>query len=53
MWETLFKQYNIIEVDSLEQLLFTARLIDCYGPFKLENVAVFSISGGYGLLWSI
>jgi acyl-CoA synthetase (NDP forming) len=50
MWETLFKQYNIIEVESLEQLLFTARLIDCYGPFKLENVAVFSISGGYGVI---
>jgi acyl-CoA synthetase (NDP forming) len=50
MWDAFFKQHNIIEVDTLEQLLFTARLIDCYGSFKLENVAVFSISGGYGVI---
>ncbi|MFX1391666.1 MAG: CoA-binding protein, partial [Promethearchaeota archaeon] len=50
LWEGLFKQYNIIEVNSLEQLLFTARLIDCYGIFELNNLAVFSISGGYGVI---
>ncbi len=50
IWEALFKQYNLIEVHTLEQLLFTARLIDCYGIFDLTNVAVFSISGGYGVI---
>ncbi len=50
IWEAFFKQYNIIEVDSLEQLLYTARLIDYYGIFELNKLAVFSISGGYGVI---
>ncbi len=50
IWNALFKQYNLIEVDSLEQLLFTARLIDFYGISKYENLAIFSISGGYGVI---
>ncbi len=50
IWEAIFKQYNIIEVDTLEQLLYTALLIDDYGLFELDNVAVFSISGGYGVI---
>jgi len=50
LWDALFKQYNVIEVDSLEQLLYTARLIDFYGVFELNNLAVFSISGGYGVI---
>ncbi|MFW9950991.1 MAG: CoA-binding protein [Candidatus Thorarchaeota archaeon] len=50
IWKNFFRQYNIIEVDSLEQLLHTARLIDCYGVFKMRNVAVISISGGYGVV---
>ncbi|MCK4779778.1 MAG: CoA-binding protein, partial [Candidatus Lokiarchaeota archaeon] len=50
LWKAFFRQYNIIEVDSLEQLLNTARLIDFYGIFSLDKVAVFSISGGYGVI---
>jgi acyl-CoA synthetase (NDP forming) len=50
LWDAFFKQYNIIQVNTLEQLLFTARLVDCYGNFNLNNLAVFSISGGYGVL---
>lgn len=50
LWEAFLKQYNIIQVKSLEHLLDAARLIDCYGIFKLENIAVFSISGGYGVV---
>ncbi|MFX0020941.1 MAG: CoA-binding protein [Candidatus Hermodarchaeota archaeon] len=50
LWDAFFKQYNIIQVKSLEQLLHTARLIDCYGIFNLNNMAVFSISGGYGVI---
>ncbi len=50
LWDALFKQFNIIGVESLEQLLNTARLIDFYGIFTLDKVAVFSISGGYGVI---
>ncbi|MBY9019952.1 MAG: acetate--CoA ligase family protein [Candidatus Lokiarchaeota archaeon] len=50
IWKNFFRQYNLIEVDSLEELLYTARLIDCYGVFKLENLAIISISGGYGVV---
>jgi len=50
LWKALFRQYNIIDVESLEQLLYTARLIDFYGIFELNNLAVFSISGGYGVI---
>ena len=50
LWEAFFKQFNIINVQSLEQLLYTARLIDFYGSFELNNLAVFSISGGYGVI---
>jgi acetyltransferase len=50
LWLSFFKQNNIIEVDSLEQLLNTARLIDYYDIFELNNVAVCSVSGGYGVV---
>ncbi|MFW9865143.1 MAG: CoA-binding protein [Candidatus Thorarchaeota archaeon] len=50
LWEGLFKQYNLIEVNSLEQLLNTARLIQSYGIFEVKNLAIFSISGGYGVV---
>ncbi|NVM44698.1 MAG: CoA-binding protein [Candidatus Lokiarchaeota archaeon] len=50
IWKNFFRQFNLIEVDSLEELLHTARLIDCYGCFKLQNLAVVSISGGYGVV---
>jgi len=50
LWNSLFKQYNLIEVDNLEQLLNMARIIDFYGINNIENLAVFSISGGYGVV---
>ncbi len=50
LWHTIFKQYNIIEVESVEQLLSTARLLDFYGIRQLNNIAVLSISGGYGVV---
>lgn len=50
IWESLLKQVNIMEVKSLEQLLNIAHIINCYGIKKLENAAVFSISGGYGVV---
>jgi acetyltransferase len=50
MWETLFRQYGVIEVDSLEELLNAARLIECYGTFPMQNLAILSISGGYGVI---
>ena len=50
LWNAFFKQNSIIEVDSLEQLLNTARLIDYYGIFRLKNMSLCSISGGYGVV---
>jgi len=50
VWKALFKQYNVIEVDSIEQMLYTTKLIENYGIFEINNVAVFSISGGYGVI---
>ena len=50
IWESVFKQANVMEVSSLEQLLNLANIIDCYGIKKMENAAVFSISGGYGVV---
>ena len=50
IWKSIFRQSKVMEVNSLEQLLNIANLIDCYGIKKMENAAVFSISGGYGVL---
>lgn len=50
VWKSIFKKHNVIEVDSVEQLLYAAKLIDAYGLFELKNVAVLSISGGYGVV---
>jgi len=50
IWETLFKQYGVIEVESIEQLLNVTQLIKCYGSFNIENVAILSSSGGYGVI---
>ncbi|MFX0074980.1 MAG: CoA-binding protein [Candidatus Hermodarchaeota archaeon] len=50
IWKSVFKQENVMEVNSLEQLLHLAHLIDCYGIRKIENIVVFSISGGYGVV---
>lgn len=50
IWDALFKQFNLIEVDSLEQLLNVARIIDFYGIKDVRNCAVLSISGGYGVV---
>ncbi|MBN1802386.1 MAG: CoA-binding protein [Candidatus Lokiarchaeota archaeon] len=50
VWDALFDQYNIIRVDTIEQLLHAAKLMDFYGLFNVKNVALFSISGGYGVV---
>ena len=50
IWNSLFKQHNLIEVDTLEQLMHTAQLIDFYGINELQNIVVFSLSGGYGVI---
>ncbi len=50
VWDALFSQYNVIRVDTIERMLHTAMLVDFYGPFKVKNVALFSISGGYGVV---
>lgn len=50
VWKSVFKQYGVIEVDTIEKLLHTAKLIDCYGTFPVQNLAILSISGGYGVI---
>jgi len=50
IWKGIIEQYNLIEVESLEQLLYAAKLIEFYGLFSIQNVAVLSISGGYGVI---
>ena len=50
IWKAIFDKYNVIEVDSVEQLLYAAKLIDAYGIIELKNIAVLSISGGYGVV---
>jgi len=50
LWEAVFNQYNIIEVKSVEQLIYAAKLIDCYGAFKFNSAAILVLSGGYGVV---
>ena len=50
VWKAIFDKYSVIEADSVEQLLYAAKLIDAYGIFELKNIAVLSISGGYGVV---
>jgi acetyltransferase len=50
IWKAIFEQNNIIEVNSIEQILATAYLIKYYGLFELNNLAVLSSSGGYGVI---
>ncbi len=50
IWKTVFKQYGVIEVDTLEKLLNIARLVECYGTFPIQNLVILSISGGYGVI---
>ena len=50
VWKAIFEQYNIIEVNSIEELLATSYLIEYYGLFELNNLAVLSASGGYGVI---
>jgi acyl-CoA synthetase (NDP forming) len=50
IWKSVFHQYNLIEVDTLEQLLSTARILDFYNVSQLRNFSILSISGGYGVI---
>jgi len=50
IWKAIFNQYNVIEVKSVEHLISAAKLIDCYGVFKLKSAAVLVLSGGYGVV---
>ncbi len=50
IWKSIFKKYNVLEVDSLEQLLYAATLVKNYGLFDVKKLAIFSVSGGYGVI---
>jgi acetyltransferase len=46
IFKAFCKQYGIIEVDSIEEMLDVAEIVSNYGIPKLENVGVVSFSGG-------
>ncbi len=50
IWRSIFKKYNVLEVDSLEQMLYAATLVKNYGLFDAKKLAIFSVSGGYGVI---
>ena len=50
IWSAVFEQFNIIEIDSIEQIISLAYLIKSYGLFELINLALLSSSGGYGVI---
>lgn len=50
IWDALFKQSGVIQVETLTELLHGALILDYYGVFKAENFLVASISGGYGVM---
>lgn len=50
IWSALFKQFGVIQVETLTELISGALILDSYGPVKVKNVIVFSISGGYGVM---
>lgn len=52
MWKAIFEQNNIIVVNSLEELISTAYIFNIYGFFELQNIAVLTSSGGYGVIIS-
>jgi acyl-CoA synthetase (NDP forming) len=44
--DAIFKQYGVIRVDSVEDLLLTAQLAAHTGPWRSSGVGITSISGG-------
>lgn len=50
VWDALFKQFGVIQVETLTELLSGALILDYYGTFKAKNFVIVSISGGYGVM---
>ncbi len=50
IWDGLFKQYGVVQVETLTELLCGALILDYYGTFKVKNFLIVSISGGYGVM---
>ncbi len=50
IWQTILKQAGAIQVDNFEDLMNIALVLDAYGPCKMENIAVVSVSGGFGVI---
>lgn len=50
VWDALFKQFGVIQVETLTELLSGALILDYYGTFKAKNFLIISISGGYGVM---
>ncbi len=50
IWNAIFKQFGVIHVETLAELIYGALILDSYGPVKLNNFIVCSVSGGYGVM---
>jgi len=50
IWQSLLKQSGAIQVENFENLMNIAIVLDSYGPCKMENIAVVSMSGGFGVI---
>ncbi len=50
IWDAIFKQFGVIQVETLTELLCGALILDYYGTFKAKNFLIISISGGYGVM---
>ncbi len=50
IWQNLLHQHGAIQVDHFEDLMNVALVLDAYGPCKMQNIAVVSMSGGFGVI---
>lgn len=50
IWQSILKQSGAMQVDNFEDLMNIALILDAYGPRKMENIAVVSMSGGFGVI---
>ncbi len=50
IWSSLLKQSGAMQVENFEDLMNIALMLDAYGPCKMDNIAVVSVSGGFGVI---
>jgi len=50
MWQSLAKQYGVIQGESFDDMLYLPLALDAFGAQEVQNIAVASMSGGYGVI---